>query len=517
MCNPLKNYANVYQLNPASVSGLSADEVKTCNDLLAVWSRKYARNMLKNRYYNSKNGLHDLGISIPPQLKMVETVVGWPAKAVDALAVRSIFDGFSTRGNENSALSTILSDNGFKLKYTQGVTSELTNSCAAVTVTKGAPGEPDVLVNVYSAANAAMLWDWRRNRIRSGLVISDYEDKPQSGMAEPSQFTLYTDSTVVVMDRGRENMWSATRYAHAQGRPLMEPLVYRPSLDRPFGKSRISRAVMSITDSAVRAALRAEVSSELYTAPQRYLLGADDDTFGDPELDNRAAKVNAYLGSIFAVTPNENGDIPQYGQLSQMSMQPHTDYIRSLAARFAGETSIPISSLGVIHDNPSSAEAMYAASEDLIIEAEALNSTNGHALENIARLVMAVARDTTVDNLTDAERDVRADFRNPMRPSIASQTDAIMKQVSIFPWMAETEQGLRIILPELGYSESQTEQLVEAKKRNDARRTLTELMGAAPTTTQEPAQAPAPVEQGSEQPEQDDTEQPEQPSAGEVE
>ena len=63
----------------------------------------------------------------------------------------------------------------------------------------------------------------------------------------------------------------------------MEPLVYRPSLDRPFGKSRITRAVMSITDSAVREALRTEVSAEFFTTPQKYLLGADEELF-EPQL-----------------------------------------------------------------------------------------------------------------------------------------------------------------------------------------------------------------------------------------
>ena len=158
---------------------------------------------------------------------------------------------------------------------------------------------------------------------------------------------------------------------------------------------------MSITDNAIRTALRAELSSEFFTSPQKYLLGADKDLF------NNSSKWEAYIGNIFAVSKDEDGDTPTFGQLSQMSMQPHTDYMRSLAAQFAGETGIPISSLGVIHDNPASAEAIYAAKEDLIIEAEALNETNGAALRNIGLLVEAIAGNKTLAQLTDDERRIQ--------------------------------------------------------------------------------------------------------------
>lgn len=65
------------------------------NDLIGVWAAKLWRNQIKYRYYDGKNVLKDFGISIPPSLLNVETVVGWPQKAVDAMAVRSRFDGFT--------------------------------------------------------------------------------------------------------------------------------------------------------------------------------------------------------------------------------------------------------------------------------------------------------------------------------------------------------------------------------------------------------------------------------------
>ena len=469
----------LYVVNPDVVYGLDQDEVAMFTELCRVWSQRLSRNSRRLTYYRSKNKLDDLGISIPPTLKDVETAVGWPAKAVDALAARSIFDGFTFGGEEDAELSRILDENDFAEQYQEAVTSELITSPAFVTVTKGQGDEPEVITSFYSALNACALWDWRRRRIRCGFTISDYEETQLYGMI-PSRLTFFTADNVFDCWRSRNGRWSTRRMDSPQGRPLMEALCYRPSLDRPFGKSRISRAVMSITDSAVRSALRSEVAAEFYTSPQRYLLGADERTFKD---DPDGKKLKMWLGVVQVFTTNSEGEAPQYGQLPAMSMQPHVDYMRSLAARFAGETGIPVSMLGVIHDNPSSAEAMYAASEELIIEAESLNRTNGRALRNVARLVTAVRQDKTLGELTPDELAVRANFKNPLRPSIASTADAMVKIAGA----VENFAGTDVFWEQLGFSEDVRDRVPTQLPDQRNRRALLSLMqGAARPAAEAP-------------------------------
>lgn len=441
------------------VMDLEHEDQERLDELVNVWAAKRSRNYLRKKYYRQKNEFKDLGISIPPALTKFKQALGWPAKAVDMLAVRSRFDGFVMPGDEDSGVNDILNENNFRIMYSQATTSELMHSCAFITVTAGdvASGEPAVILSAYSAETAAALWDPRKKRIACGMCITDVDRKAR----EPTHINLFTDDAVIELENNH-GIWTATYHLQYQGRPLMEPLVYRPSLDRPLGKSRISRAVMSITDNAIRTALRAELSSEFFTSPQKYLLGADKDLF------NNSSKWEAYIGNIFAVSKDEDGDTPTFGQLSQMSMQPHTDYMRSLAAQFAGETGIPISSLGVIHDNPASAEAIYAAKEDLIIEAEALNETNGAALRNIGLLVEAIAGNKTLAQLTDDERRIQPRFRNPAIPSVVSQSDAIIKQISAIPWIAESQ----VALEELGYTESQITRLLSDKRKYEAKATL---------------------------------------------
>jgi hypothetical protein len=457
-------------INLGKVPGLYPEEQAMLDDTVSVYEKKLTRNQMRVRYYEQKNIIKDLGISVPPHLTTLNTVVGWPAKAVDMLAVRSRFDGFVFKDEyDGGLLQDILYDNGFASLYAQLVTSELVHSCAFVTVTKGAEGEPAAVIAAYPATSAAALWDYRKKRIKCGLTVveADKEDNP-------SWVDFFTDRFLLSI-RKVGTGWTVERQEHSHGRPLIEPLVYRPTLARPLGRSRITRDVVAITDCACRQALRTEVSAEFFTTPQKYLLGAADDLFGNSTGDgedapakalvaSRVSKFEAYIGSIMAITNDENGERPVFGQLPQMQLQPHIEYMRLLASRFSGETGIPISSLGVIHDNPASAEAIYAAKEDLIIEAQELNASNGAALRNIALLVLATAKDLPVGALSATERSVMPKWRPVDKPSAVSLADAAIKQASAAPWIA----GTSVFLEHLGFTDDEMARMAVEKRRMDA-------------------------------------------------
>lgn len=451
---------------PASLDApeLSREERDAVGELLQVWRDKWQRNALRRRYYDQKGALKDLGISIPPPLREVSEVCGWPSKAVDLLAERSVFDGFHFSDGQDRGLARVARENRLRLLYSQAVTEELVHSVSFLTVSKGAGGEPDVVISAYSAMTAAAVWDDRRKRIRHGIAVVDVERPEPGAEPEPVWVNLYTDEAVVEIRR-EGGSWRAERHPHLMGRPTMEPMAYRARLDRPFGKSRITRSVMAIADNATREALRTEVASEFFTTPQRYVLGADEDTFD-------GGKWEAYIGNILALTKDGDGDVPSVGQFAAMSMQPHIDYKRDLAAQFSGETNIPVSELGVIHDNPASAEAIYAEQEPLIIEAEKLNEANGAALEEIARMALAMMGGKALSGLDEAEASVRARFRNPARPSVVSQSDAIVKLSSAIPGLAESD----VALEEVGFDEDQVARIKADRDRAQAQQMIQQAM-----------------------------------------
>ena len=457
-----ETYATVQPYSERLTFSANLDEYyqEMINDLLMLWSNKLARNQIRYRYYNGKNALKDFGISIPPQLLNIETVVGWPQKAVDAMAVRSRFDGFTANDVETqAALDAVSERSRLRVKYRQAVQSTLIHSCSFATVNMDENHQPRI--DLYSAETAAARWDEAKGRIAYGLTIDRFTN------GNPSYITLYTDDAVVKAWNNGVN-WEWEIEPISMGRPTMEAFTYRPTFRKPFGQSRITRAVMSITDSAVREALRTEISAEFFTSPQKYLLGADAEAF------KNKTKWEAYIGNIFAVGRDEDGNVPQFGQLSQGSMQPHTEYMRSLAARFSGETNVPISTLGVIHDQPASAEAIYAASEPLIIECEDFNDGARETLKTIALMALAAKDDVPLSELDEAKRDFTPDFRNPAMPSVVSQTDAMVKIASVVPGFAGTD----VFFEQIGFAEDMRRKAENEIRRNSGAFSLASVLNA---------------------------------------
>ena len=427
--------------------GLSHDEQVMLRRLVTTLNRRSKSNEERRLYYEGKVGVKNLGIAIPQGFELANPTCDWPAKAVDMLQARSRFDGFVfSDGEPNRSTESFVRDNDLELKYRRAVISELIHGVVFATLSAGGKGEPACIINFHDAESASALWNERKNCIRCGMAVVDTDFRGDSADEVASIVNYYTDDAVIELTRSMITMdWRVSRrMPHPMGRPLMEPMAYRPSQNKPLGRSRITRDVMGITDDAMRTIMLMEYTSEMFAAPQKYILGATDEDFDKPVWET-------YIGNIITFgRDGETGETAQFGQLPQMSMEPLISVLRSHAARFAGSTGVPITSLGVIHDNPASYEAIKAGSEDLVVETQFLNMTNSRSLRNIALMAQAITKNTTIERLSEEERDVAAHFKNPSMPSISSQADAMVKLVSIVPELAESD----VTLEEFGFDQS---------------------------------------------------------------
>ena len=193
-------------------------------------------------------------------------------------------------------------------------------------------------------------------------------------------------------------------------------------------RSRIDRTVMSLTDSAVRTFLRSELQAELYSVPPRYILGASEEMFTD-ENGNPIPRWRLMLDQML-ILPRDSasGEVPQVGQFTQYSFEPHSAQLRQTATMFASATSLPPDAMGVLTDNPSSAEAIDKATKELCLLAEKCHRWFG----NPWRHIVARAQQAVGDGDVQA---VRPQWRNPSTPSRAAAADAAVKlvQANILP------------------------------------------------------------------------------------
>lgn len=406
---------------PQTVSGLTGDEMSLYRRLLARLIRKRTRNRVRTKYYDGRNELKDIGYSLPPIAKDIEIVVGWPEKAIQALANRVVLDGITTSdGSElNSRVSDLMDANDLRNTASSAHTDALVHSCSFLAVLSGdtSIGESEAIIQEFTADTATGEWDKRRHGLQSALLfdVNDYGD------AITGIYLMdYLQTVSIVPSNPGYQVYSRVPN---EGRIPCELLAYRPDSKRPFGRSRISRAVMSLTDSAVRTFLRSEMQAELYSVPPRYFLGVDQEMFTD-EDGNPLPKWKIMLDQVLALPSDKNGEKPEVGQFQQYSFEPHSAQLRQTATMFASATSLPPDEMGVLTDNPSSAEAIDKAAKELCLEAEQCQGWFGRPWERIIRRAQDMAG---TDGMAQS---IACQWRNPSTPSRAAAADAAVKLVS---------------------------------------------------------------------------------------
>lgn len=366
---------------------------------------KQTRVLLRYKYYEMKNNAQDFSSLAPEKFKGLKETVGWCAKAVDSLADRLQFDEFQ---NDEFNLSEIFLSNNQDILIDSAVLSALISACSFVYIRED-NGYPRL--QVIDGSNATGIIDPVTNLLTEGYAVLERDSMGvvkteayfMAGMTE-----IYSHGVLV------QRIPNAAPYA------LLVPIIYRPDAKRPFGHSRISRACIAYTQTALRTIKRSEVSAEFYSFPQKYVLGLSEDA----EFNNRLAAISSFLN----FTKDGDGDHPIVGQFQQQSMTPYTEQLRTLASLFAGETGLTLDDLGFATENLSSAEAIKAGHENLRLTARKAQRTFGTGLLNVGYLAVCI-RDRYAYQ-RDAFRDTKVAWLPIFEPDAATLSgvgDAILK------------------------------------------------------------------------------------------
>lgn len=458
----------------SQADGLMSEDAAVVRTLVDTWSEHYRRNQLRDRYYRGHVRVKDLGISVQKELvRKLDPRVDWAAKCVDWWADRVQYEGVTLTGAEDGieeGLASILDANGMKGLVHLTASSSLRHSCAFLAVTAGDAdaGEQPVVIAGYPATAASAIWSQPQRRIVAGMVVVATERRPHSSARRPSIVDILTDTDAITLRNGPAG-WAAEYHPHSMGRAPMVHVAYHPTLENPFGRSRITRSVMNYVDDAQRELLNMTVAAAFAAAPQKFLMNSSKEAMQAIQK----TPFGAYIGAIFAATPAKDGQTPQFGQLAQGSMQPHVDYMRSLAAQFSGSTGVPLSSLGVVSDNPSSAEAIYASKEDAVVDIQHYIDGWKRSMQDLCRMAWAAQKDVTYAEAAQELGTISVHFRNPSMPSVVSQSDAMVKQISAIPWLADSDVALR----ELGYDDEQIAQLRSDRRKSKANDAIALALG----------------------------------------
>lgn len=354
---------------------------------LAYLKRKLAlkqqRVDLRYQYYDMKNGIIDHSRMIPEKFQWLKSALGWCAKAVDSLADRVVFDTFD---HDDFMIGEIYRLNNADVLYDSAVLSSLISSCSFLYITKGVGGYP--AMQVIDGGSATGIIDPVTNLLTEGYAVLERDEhgKPVvEAYFQPYHTNYYING----------KLDAANRFEHHAPFALLVPIIHRPDAKRPFGHSRITRACMDLTQSALRTLRRSEVSAEFYSFPQKYILGLDDGISFD--------KQKATISSFLDFGKDENGDKPTVGQFQQQSMTPYMEQLRAIASLFAGETGLTPDDLGFSTANPASYDAIKASHENLRLTARKAQRTFGVGFLNAGYLAACVRDRQTYDRTAFAD------------------------------------------------------------------------------------------------------------------
>lgn len=416
---------------PSNIRGMDQDDLDMTRALLNVWRAKYPRNLLRSAFYDAKQRFRNLQIAVQSDLgRKIGNTVGWPQKSVRALADKSVFEGFELPNNDEYGITRICMDNELTADVSEAIISCYKHSCSFLTVDYD-PYDPSgerILITPRSADWSAAIWDPQRRRIKAALTITGADAN-----GTITSFNVWLPGrNYAVSSRNGLAGWQAQRQDNRLDRVAVVPFAYDKQMDRPFGRSRINRTLMNLTDMAVRTMVRMEVSAEFYSVPKLWFLGLDKDAFESGTWSSLIADINA-------ISRDVDGEVPELKQIQQASMSPHGAMLETIAMLASAETDIPPESLGIRVSNPTSAEALAASENALTRVADRQNRIFGQQLMNAMRMAVQLRDNTPTAPTLAGVRPIWAPTRVV---SDAARADYYAKVAGVNQAWAQSDVGL---------------------------------------------------------------------------
>jgi hypothetical protein len=449
-----------------SIPELSDDEQRLVTGLSTKLTYLSTPMLIHNAYYNGTQRLQDLGISVPPQLSGIRTVVDWPRRCIDPLLRRSIPDGFRLPGatDVDDELWTHWQANDLDAEMPLAFLDALIFGRAYAIV--GSPDEPgdSPLITVESPLNMTMTWDPRTRKPTAAYQAYEVEGVFRA--------VLYLPNQTISMSREFPNGtgWSVDdRDVHNFGEVPVVRFVNRARTADREGRSEITQAVMSTTDSACRSLLGMEIAREFYSIPHRYIMGAQESDFVDASGNAKTA-MQMTMSKFLAFERDEEGNVPTVGQFTAFDPSVFTKIIDSHAQQMASATGYPPSYFGLTTTaNPASADAIRLAENGLVERAKEVQNQFSGPLETVMRLAWRFANN---GQKVPAEMQLlETDWIDPKTPTPAATTDAIYKQITAGAIPATSD----VTLKALGWSGVERARLEVDRKVDAGASVLAEL------------------------------------------
>lgn len=452
-------------LGAPQVEGLSVDEQAMTVALAGKLSSQNIDSLIRYAYYDGTQRMQNLGVSVPPQLAGVRTVVDWPRICIDPLVQRAVIDGFRLAGatDVDSELAEHWHANSMDAEAPLAFLDSLVTGRGYMIV--GAPDKSgdSPLVTVESPMNLSMAWDPRTRQ-----PVAAYQSYQVEGVYRA---VLYLPDETVSMSRYNSTQWAIdSRDEHNFGEV---PVVRFPNRARTTdreGRSEISVPVMNTTDSACRSLLGMEIAREFYSIPHRYILGATESDFQNADGTPKTA-LDMTMSKFLALERDEEGAVPTVGQFQAFDPSVFTKIVDEHAQLMSSYTGFPPAYFGqTTTANPASADAIRVGENGLVRRALQVQNQCAGPLRQVQRLVWRFAHGADVTVPKEIAQ-MSVDWVPAATETPAATSDAVAKQIQVGAIPATSD----VTLSRLGYSAVERARLDADRKLDVGAQVLAEM------------------------------------------
>lgn len=329
-------------------------------------------------YYEKDHRLEALGVTLPPDVRILEMVSTFPKLAVDVMAEVLNPEGFVLQDNDEvpELLRTWWQANNLDTELKLGITESLVQGLSFAIVGPGTADTPRFTFH-----------DRKRIRVRRGFfgeiaeaVVVYREDDSDPNDFDPDTAQHYTPGLRQEWKKST-GIWRRNGEAHDTGTQYVPivPFRNRSRLKDVVGRSEMLE-VLDLADAESRSLTNLQIAQELLALPQRYLFADGIKEFKD-QSGNPISKFKAYMASIWTGPSGATA-----GQFPGADLGQIINITKLYGMKVSSITGIPPNMLGISTDNPVSAEAMRAAKERLITKGEFKQHLFGDDIENMMKI-----------------------------------------------------------------------------------------------------------------------------------
>lgn len=398
---------------------LSKSEHEALDRLRDQWVATGNEDELLLRYYQGRQRLEQIGLTIPPSLRRFTVVANWPRVVVDTIVGRQRVRSLILPGEETAdpRLRTIWDANNLSAHVKMFNRDRCVYGRAFLSVGSNERNPEMPLIRVEPPREMVAEVDLR---LETMTAAARFYGRDDTGTIYPTHATLYLPEGTVwcAWDAGQ---WvEVDRDMHGLGViPLVMHLNRRMS-GSWRGESEMTD-IIPLADSAARSLTDMQFAQASHGAPRMYMTGVAQGDFLD--TDGRPVpKLEAYFNAVTTITEPQG----KVGQLEAADLKNFETAIEVYGKQASTVTGFPARYFGNVTVNPPGEGAIRADESQLVERVSDQNEEVGMTLGWAGALALRFATGEGVEG-----NRVRVDWHDPGTPTIAQRMDAVVKAKSV--------------------------------------------------------------------------------------